>query len=408
MRSETVALVVAAIAEIALVWITVFLNLDFIFIFFYGASVAAALFLAITFLPKYTIREMRAEPAAALAYLANRLRLAGYRVEGGAGKLTVRIGSFSAILVSARRTDTGCRVRYQPYATPSGWGTLLTLMLIVYTATAGFALGIYGFLRSASFVKSRVAPLLPEDGRIPEVPAADRTRSDLVEALSEAYRTAAEAEEAVRSSYHDSLAIVICGAIVGWFLLIIAFSLTLSDPDFPGRIGTAVLWSTAIAAAAAVPTAWVIRMRIWPQVVAYREWAGRLRTAMMRAGSSEDLERSEPSGFEILMEAAGQVPKWIGFVRRGGINRDSATGLVLLMVIVWTFTLGFAALSLVFLDAVLAGIAGAACVGLAIGTVLFYRRWRRRWDAETERALRDWSLRVDGVRARMEQYLRDL
>jgi len=406
-RSEAVALAVAGMAEIAYVSILVFLNVSAVYVFSFGASVAVILFLGITFLPKYTIRTMRAEPHAALAYLANRLRLAGYRVAESSGNLTVRIGSFSAVLVSARRTETGCRVRYQPYATPSGWGTLMVLTLITYTALAGFALAAYGFLRATFFVRSKVLPLLPEDGGIPEIPAADLTRVILLEALAEAHRTAAEAEEAVRSSYHDSLAIVFFGAMLAWFALFVAFSFQL-DPDFFARFGRAALLATAFVAGAALPTAWLIRHRMAPRLTRYRDWVGRFRAAMERAASAKSTEEPEPSSFEFLMESAAEVPAWIDLVRRKGVNRDPATALLLLMVVIWTFTLGSTALSFVFFDAVLAGVFGIAGIVLGIGAVLFYRRWRRRWDAETEQAHRDWTRRVQGVRVRMEQYLRDL
>jgi hypothetical protein len=407
-RSETVALAVAAIAEITYVWLLVSLNITGFLLFSFGASVAAILFLGITFLPKYTVRQLRAEPRAALVYLANRLRLAGYRVEESHGKMIVRIGSFSAILVSARQTETGCRVQYTPYATRSGWGTLVVLLFIIYTAPAGFALALYGFLRATHFVKSRVAPLLPEDGVLPEIPAAELTRSLLLETVSEAYRTAAEAEEAVRSSYHDILAIVIFGAILAWFVLFIAFSFTNPGPDFMTRMGSAALFAALIAAGAAVPTAWGVRYRMWPNVQRHREWTGRLRSILTRAASPGAPEGSEPSAFEVLMEAAFEVPAWIHVARRGGINRDPVAGFALLMVIIWTFTLASAALSFALSDVRLAGLLAGVSVLLSFGGIFFYRRWRHRWDAETDQALRLWTARIESVRARMERYLRDL
>src|SRR5437899_9826942 len=192
MRSEVLALVAAAGTDAALLFYA-FSHFEVFCVLFFGIIGVGGAFLGITFLPKYPVRDVRAEPGAALAYLANRLRLMVYRVAESPGRLTVRIGSFSAILVTARPTPSGCRVLYQPFATPSGWGTLLTLLIIVYTGLVGLGLAAYGFLRALSFSTSVVAPLLPVDGSLPAIPVEDRTRSVLLEPLSEAHPAAAEA-----------------------------------------------------------------------------------------------------------------------------------------------------------------------------------------------------------------------
>src|SRR5438445_7218079 len=125
----------------------------------------------------------------------------GYRVAESPGRLTVRIGSFSAILVTARPTPSGCRVLYQPFATPSGWGTLLTLLIIVYTGLAGLGLAAYGFLRAWSFSTSVVAPLLPVARSLPAIPVEACTRSARLEAPPGAHRPAALVTGALRSHY---------------------------------------------------------------------------------------------------------------------------------------------------------------------------------------------------------------
>jgi hypothetical protein len=129
---------------------------------------------------------------------------------------------------------------------------------------------------------------------------------------------------------------------------------------------------------------------------------------MTQAASPEAAEGKEPSAFEVLMEAANEVPRWIDVVRRGGIHGDPIAGIALLIVVVWTFTLASSAVSFAFSDVRLAGLTGVLSLLLSIGGAFFYRRWRRRWDAEKNEALRLWNRRVDGVRTRMEQYLRDL
>src|SRR5256712_8669651 len=180
MRSEVLALVAAAGPDAPLLFYA-FSHFELFFVLVFGLIVAGGAFLGITCLPKYPVRDVRAEPGAALAYLANRLRLTGYRVAESPGRLTVRIGSFSAILVTARPTPSGCRVLYQPFATPPGWGTLLTLLIIVYTGLAGLGLAAYGFLRAWSFSTSVVAPLLPVVGSLSATPVVDRLQSVLLE-----------------------------------------------------------------------------------------------------------------------------------------------------------------------------------------------------------------------------------
>ncbi len=407
MRSEVLALVAAAGTDAALLFYA-FTHFESIFVLFFGIIVAGGAFLGITFLPKYPVRDVRAEPGAALAYLANRLRLMGYRVAESPGRLTVRIGSFSAILVTARPTPSGCRVLYQPFATPSGWGTLLTLLIIVYTGLAGLGLAAYGFLRAWSFSSSVVAPLLPADGSLPEIPVEDRTRSMLLETLSEAHRAAAEATEALRSNYGDLQAIVIGGAIVVWLFVFVLFASADVSADFTARMTMGAVRATAAVAAAAIPLGILIRIRLRPNVLLHRAHTERLRAAMARASAPGAPEGSEPSAFELLMDASVEVPSWIKVSRRGGLNRDPAAGLFILVAAVWSFSLVSAAFSFVFFNPVLAALLGSLGIALSVIATLLYRRWKRRWEEETQRALRDWKGRIDRIRAEMSRYIEDL
>ncbi len=407
MRSEVLALVAAAGTDAALLFYA-FTHFESIFVLFFGIIVAGGAFLGITFLPKYPVRDVRAEPGAALAYLANRLRLMGYRVAESPGRLTVRIGSFSAILVTARPTPSGCRVLYQPFATPSGWGTLLTLLIIVYTGLAGLGLAAYGFLRAWCFSSSVVAPLLPADGSLPEIPVEDRTRSMLLETLSEAHRAAAEATEALRSNYGDLQAIVIGGAIVVWLFVFVLFASADVSADFTARMTMGAVRATAAVAAAAIPLGILIRIRLRPNVLLHRAHTERLRAAMARASAPGAPEGSEPSAFELLMDASVEVPSWIKVSRRGGLNRDPAAGLFILVAAVWSFSLVSTAFSFVFFNPVLAALLGSLGIALSVIATLFYRRWKRRWEEETQRALRDWKGRIDRIRAEMSRYIEDL
>jgi len=407
MRSEVLALVAAAGIDAA-VLAYAFSHFESIFVLFFGDIAAGGAFLGITFLPKYPVRDVRAEPGAALAYLANRLRLMGYRVAESPGRLTIRIGSFSAILVTARPTPSGCRVLYQPFATPSGWGTLLTLLIIVYTGLAGLGLAAYGLLRAWSFSTSVVAPLLPADGSLPEIPAEDRTRYMLLETLSEAHRAAAEATEALRSNYGDLQAIVVGGAIVVWLFVFVLFASADVSADFTARMMMAAARATAAVAAAAIPLGILIRIRLRPNVLLHRAHAERLRAAMARASAPGAPEGSEPSAFELLMDASVEVPSWIRVSRRGGLNRDPPAGLFIVVAAVWSITLVSAAFSFVFFNPVLAALWGSLGIALSVIATLFYRRWKRRWEEETKRALRDWEGRIDRIRAEMSRYIEDL
>jgi hypothetical protein len=411
-RSEVLALVIAAGAVAAVLILTDLilglLYFPLVMRFAFALLAAGATFLGITFLPKYPVRDVRAEPEVALAYLAARLRLSGYRVAESAGKLTVRIGSFSAIRVTARRTSSGCRVRYQPYATPSGWGTLLVFLVAVYAGLIGLGLAVYGFLRSWSFAASRIAPLLPEDGTLPATPLEDRTRSMLAETLSEAYRAAAEAEEALRSNYWDYQVLVWTGAIVAWLLLLVAFSMVDSNPDFASRMTWTGIRATSVVAAAAIPIGLLIRTRLRPRILECRSQADLLRVTMSRASAPVTSEAGEQSAFEILLETATEVPSWIDVSRRGGLNRDPPAAFLIILATLWTISLVSGAISIVLLDVLLAAFLVLIGVALSLGATLFYRRWKRRWDEETQRTMRDWQRRIEEVRARMNRYIQDL
>ena len=151
MHPETRALAAATAVVAAVFLLALFLQLPSFVIFLFGSQAAALAVLGILFLPKYPVRNMRATPEASLGFLARHFRLTGYRVAESPGALIIRLGPHSAVRVVARPTPTGCGVRYQAYATPSGWGTLITFILLGWTALPGLALAVYGFLRARSF-----------------------------------------------------------------------------------------------------------------------------------------------------------------------------------------------------------------------------------------------------------------
>lgn len=407
MLPEDRALAIGASCAAVGVLIALLLQIGIIYVFVYGGLAAAAILLGALFLPKYSLGRMKGAPDDILAFLARRLRLAEYRVEQAPGRLTIRLGSLRAVRLSVLPSQTGCEVRYQPYATPSGWGTLVFLTVVGWTSLLAIPVILYAFLGTRSFARREVADLLPREAIPPQAPA-DEVRTLLLESLSEAHRFAAEAHEAALSTYRDIQGIVAIAATVVWLLLFIAMSLALPEPDFALRIGGSALYAAGIVSAATVPGLMVGRARFQPRIRRYRGWAMRLTAALHREAARAALAENESSAFELLSEAALEVPLWIEATRRGGINRDPAAGILLMMAILSSVSVASAAVSVLWFDLLLGSGLLAAGVGGFAGAFLFYRRWERRWNVETVRIMADWKLRLDGVRGQMERYLQEL
>src|SRR2546430_10950206 len=86
---------------------------------------------------------------------------------------------------------------------------------------------------------------------------------------------------------------------------------------------------------------------------------------MARASAPGAPEGSEPSAFELLVDASVEVPSWIQVSRRGGLNRDPAAGLFILVAAVWSFSLVSAAFSFVFFNPLLAALLGSLGITLS-------------------------------------------
>src|SRR2546425_9851521 len=108
MRSEVLALVVAAGTDAALLFYA-FSHFELFFVLFFGIIVAGGAFLGITFLPKYPGGGGRAGPGGGLAHLANPPPLLGDRVAGSPRRVAVRIGSFFPLLLTAPPPPPGRR-----------------------------------------------------------------------------------------------------------------------------------------------------------------------------------------------------------------------------------------------------------------------------------------------------------
>lgn len=407
-RREIQAIAAAATAAVAIFLVLAALRPEPFVLLFFGAEAAAVVVLGILFLPKFPVREVHATPEASLAFLARHFRFAGQRVSEVPGTLTVRIGSFSAVRITARPTATGSDIRYHAYATPSGWGTIIIFILLGWTAFLGLALAIYGFLRVLSFVASRLIPAVPVDGELPVAPPEDETRAVLLEALSEAHRVAAEAHEAIRSTYWDFQSIVIGGAIIAWLILFVVIFPGLPEPDFARRVMTGFALAGAYTVTYASVFAWGVRRRFRPRVVAYRDRAVELERTFSREVARTHPTGGESSSFEILAEASKEVPVWIEATRRPRLSREPAAGVLIVMVVFITYSLISGALAFAYFDPLVAFLLAAGGAALVAATIWLYRKWRRRWDTETVRILDVWKQRFAEVRARMDRYLEDL
>jgi hypothetical protein len=380
----------------------------------FGGMVIAAVLLAVLFVPKFHLAIVRAPPDRALAYLTYKLRVAQHRVTEEEGSLTVRIGPTSAVRISARASDGGSRVLYQAYATPAGWGTLMTLIILsaavpVVTGILAIVGVLYVFFRDRAFARSRVAPLVPADGNLPEPPGPEDVSAILVTALAEGHRAAIEAYEAERASFWDYQGIVILCAIILWAVLFMAAFLLNKSDDFAESLSVSVGLATLAAVLFAALTGGLLWRRFRPRFLRHRAWAERLRRAMEREAARETLEGAELSVFELLSEASQEFPVWREAVRRAGLSLDPAAGILVLAMAVWAISLVLGAIFFAMGGDVFPALAlGFAGSGLGAALYLFHQRWKRKREEKQSQEVAAWNRRLEAVQTQMERFLREL
>lgn len=368
-------------------------------------SIVAVCLLAALFLPRWRIGESRSPPEETYARLLHGLRQAQHRVEEKPDHLVVRVGRWSAIKIWIGFERGGSSLRYQLDATPSGWGLIMVLVILVEVSVVAPLVILYVFAQVERFVNRKLIPITVSIGAPREIAPEPDVRSMLVDSLAEAHRLAAEAFESERASYQDSQAVVLFGGILVWgfTLLLILLGVAPSDPLRQGFLPLLVSLVTA-AGVTILPAFWV-RRRFRPRILEHRGWANRLQQALAEEASRRPSETGAFSVFELLADASAQVPRWIEARRRAGLSRDPASGFLLLGMAVWAFTLfegfwvglGFGILyAALFLT---------AAVLLSFGVFAFYHRWARRLKEASERSLLEWRQRLERVRALMEQYL---
>ncbi len=368
-------------------------------------SVIAVCLLAGLFLPRWRIGESRSTPEETYARILAGLRRAQCRVEEKPDHLLVRVGRWSAVKVWIGFERGGGSLRYQFDATPSGWGLIMMLVVLIEVSVAAPFVMLYLFAQEERFMNRIVLPIAASLGAPREVPPELDAQTMLVDSLGEAHRLAAEAFESERASYQDSQAVVLFGGILVWVLtlLLILLGAASSDPLRQGYVPLAV--SLLAAAAATVPPALWVRRRFRPRILEYRRWAARLRGALAEVASRRPSKTGPSSAFETLADASARVPGWIEAQRRAGFSRDPASGFLLLGMMVWAFTLfegfwvglGFGILyAALFL---------AAAIILSLGVLAFYLRWAKRLKEASERSLLEWRRRLERMRALMEEYV---
>ncbi len=380
------------------------------FLFWFAPPIIAVVLLAALFLPKFGLGVLRAPPTESLSYLAYELRLARYRVVEEPRRLSVRIGPFAVAKVWARPGDDGSEIAFQADATPGGWVAILILVLalVPFGTFLAMALILYMFLRARQFVRDRLLTLIPADGAVPTLAPPDELRRALVTGLAEAHRLAVEAYEVERSAYHDVLLVIAAAALALWAFLLVLLVLLPPNPDFGRNLSNALIAATLVAVPAGALSSLLARRLYRPRLARYRVWADRLHGDLAREGGRLAPE-PERSSFQILMEAAREVPSWIDVRRRKGYARYPWNEMVAFVAGYWGFWLAWIGVWIFGAqNVILSALFFSVGVGLVVFAFAFHQRWKRRFETEAQEELALWRRRYEDLRGRMEQFLEDL
>lgn len=372
------------------------------------ALIAATLVFAVLFLPWRRVA-LSPLPAESLArHIVHQLRRQGLRVEERPEGITVRLDPVTAVRFRTVAVEGGSQLLYQPYATPSGWGTLITLLVLVWTSVLGIVAIVLVAWKARRFATGPLASLVGAVDSLPP-PPSDDIRVLLVDGLSEGHRLASEAYEAQRSSYYDTLAVLGVVGLAVWVFVLLVLFFTLPSPS-PWREWASLLGlSTLIAGAATAGMMWATRRRTRPRLLASREWAERLRSALNRESVREAPGPEEPSSVELLLDASGQVPGWLRVKRWSGLSGDQAAGWVVILLGFVAFWVVWLAVDLAFAGAFLyAVLAAAAGTAMFAGAYVYWARWRRKQDEEIAETLEEWQERAQALRSRLDRFLQDL
>ncbi len=188
-------ILVVAIVVLLVAVILILPPLFFPFFFLFGALIAATVVFAILFLPWRPVARSPLPPDSLQKHLVYQLRREGFRVEESAEGTKVRLGSIAALRFRILPDAGGSEVRWQTYATSSGWGTLITLIVLVWTSLVGIVAVVLVEHKARRFARDRLAALVTAVDSLPP-PPADDIRVMLVHSLSEGHRLASDAYDA--------------------------------------------------------------------------------------------------------------------------------------------------------------------------------------------------------------------
>lgn len=401
-------ILVAAIIALLLAAIVVLSPPFFPFWFWALALIVVAVVFAWLFLPWKTIAHSPLPPDSLREHVVYELRREGLRVEEIPDGTKVRLGSVAALRFRVVPVSRGSELQYQAYATPSGWGTLITLIVLVWTSLIGVLVVVYVGHKAGRFARDRLSALVTAADNLPP-PPADDIRVLLVHSLSEGHRLASDAYEAQRSALGDSAALVAIAGLAVWAFVLLGLYVGL-PPGSPWReAGPLLGLATLIAVVVTGGLEWAVWRHVRPRLLASRAWAERLRLALVRETSHEPPAPAEPSSVELLMSLSEQIPAWLRIRRWAGLSGDQAAGWVVFLLSFGAFWIFWLAADFAFMAAFLyALLAGLGGTGLAVGAYFYWARWRERQEETIGRTLDEWRRRTDSLRSRFDRFLQDL
>lgn len=408
-REDLINGILVAAIIVLLVVVIVILPPVFLFYSFLSATlIAATVVFAALFLPWRPVARSPLPPESLRKHIVYQLRREGLRVEESPEGTTVRLGSVAALRFRILPLSGGSEVRYQAYATPSGWGTLITLIVLVWTSLIGVLVVVYVEHKARRFARDRLRAVVIGVDSLPP-PSTDDIRVLLVHCLSEGHRLASDAFEAQRSALGDAMALAAVAGLAVWAVVLLGLFLGL-PPESSWRGGATPLGvATLIGAGMTLALEWAVWRRARPRILASRRWAERLRAALVRETSRQPPAPAEPSSAELLMGLSEQIPAWLRARRWAGLSGDQAAGWVVFLLSFVAFWILWLAIDFAFMAATpYAVLAAAGGVVLAIGAYVYWARWRERQERTIERTMEEWRERTQRLRSRLERFLQDL
>jgi len=373
--------------------------------------------LSILYLSNFRIGTVAASLEPVRWHLAYGIRLSQHQVSESFSTLRVQVDSTSEVEISLKTTLKGIVISYKAGATDTGWATMVVPLVTVWPSIIALFTSLWIYIKCARYVRNDIFPLLPADGVLRHVVSHDDIGAMLVKHAAEDHRLFSEAYEADRDTYWDALAVIVCLAFFGWFVLFVILNATSADPDYMHRVMDALVPSIAGALACAIPSIWIVRRRLKPRMTRWRNWMTRVDRVWKVEATKSMPEDSAPSSFEVLSEATKDAPMLMKSLRKAAIDKDWNAWSTLIFFI-WLgmpmIVEGYWSMTLFAI-----GQSGNAFPVLAIPQVgggfallvvawIYYNRWKRRQDAVVNQELANWNHRHEEPRHRMERFLEKL